>query len=324
VLSNNEPLTSTTRFLSKALASLFLSAVLITSASVDASGEEHERTLNTEVKTAHNVGTEPTTQPVIEPAIPSSTKIITDRKEIALSHAEKFNVDSTVKFDQQHCESELLKQVDGVGFQYDAEIRSVSVQSERKITSTESGLWQMHSKAHWLFLSIEEVSVFMMPSWRLQNFEHKRKGMGSGKDLSITVDHNNLSYVSETAKEERTLNFEDELYDSLNYQLRLQLDVACNPNRNVFDYPIAKKKGVRQYHFVRLNDERIKTNIGEFDTVKLIKEEEEGKRKTTVWLAKELAYSVIKLDHTQDDKTDSLTISAKPKLNDLSHAISER
>ncbi|GAA6168044.1 DUF3108 domain-containing protein [Sessilibacter corallicola] len=222
------------------------------------------------------------------------------------------------------CEADILHQVDGVNFEYDAQIRSVSVQSNRRISSTQSGLWQMHSKAQWLFLSIEETSVFMMPSWKLHHFEHKRSGLGQSKDLEITVDHQNHSYLSETAKGDRTLNFEDELYDSLNYQLRLQLDVACDPNTTQFHYPIAKKKGVRDYYFTRLEDERVKTEVGEFDAVKLIKEEDNGKRKTTVWLAKDLAYSVVKLDHTEGDKTDSLSISNKPKLNEPSREISER
>ena len=132
---------------------------------------------------------------------------------------------SATDFETQQCEAEILNQVNGVGFQYDAEIRSVSVQSERTITSTNSGLWQMHSKAHWLFISIEETSVFTMPSWQLQHFEHKRKGMGQGKDLAIVVDHQNHSFVSETHKKDRTFDFKDDLYYPLNYQLRLQLDV---------------------------------------------------------------------------------------------------
>ncbi len=305
---NEKIIVSSTRFLSKAILPLLLSVSPFSPASASVPGIEHEASLNTPAPREPNA--EPNS-PVNQSTLIFPNEVISDSVK-------------TTHFHQHQCETELLKQVDGVGFQYDAEIRSVSVQSERKITSTQSGLWQMHSKAHWLFLSIEETSVFMMPSWQLQNFEHKRKGMGNSKDLSIRVNHNDHSYISETAKKERTLTFQDELYDSLNYQLRLQLDVACNPARKNFHYPIAKKKGVRQYHFMRLGDERINTEIGEFDTVKLVKEENSGKRKTTVWLAKDLAYSVIKLDHTEDDQTDSLTISARPALNDLSQTISER
>ncbi|WP_460101591.1 DUF3108 domain-containing protein [Sessilibacter sp. MAH4] len=225
------------------------------------------------------------------------------------------------------CELNILNQLDGVTFKYNATVNSVSVKSERTINSLENDAWEMQSRANWLFLGIEEKSVFDLPSWQLREFEHKRKGMGDGKDLTIKADYQQHTYVSESAKGENTVMFDNELHDALNYQLRLQLDVACNApqvQEQGVDYTIAKKRGVKEYHFEIVGNDVIDTDVGKFEALLIEKRDSEDDRATRVWLAKDLAYSIVKLEHTEDGQTNSLSISDVPRLNAIKQDLSER
>lgn len=211
------------------------------------------------------------------------------------------------------CQLGILNRLSGVEFYYRAQIKSFEVESTRKLKSLDIGRWQLQSHARWLFMAIDERSEFSWPDWQLHTFEHTRKGMGDKHNLKITTDYQGQHYVAEARGKAPEYDFSGDLYDELNHQLRLQLDVACESAQTLFSYPVAKRKGIKINEYHRAGEELIELDAGTFNTVLLQKFDNE--RTTRVWLAPELAYAVVKLEHVEDGESNNLTLKRRPQLN---------
>ncbi len=211
------------------------------------------------------------------------------------------------------CQQQQLARLEDVEFEYVAELSGIKVASKRWLDQTESGRWRLQSKAHWLFLGIEERSVFALPDWQLHSFKHERQGMSSKHNVDIRVDDSAGQYSADARDKIKTYDYQGLLYDELNHQLRLQMDLACAPEREDFTYHIAKRKGIKAYRYQKLGEESVKTEAGTFQAIKLEKLDDEST--TVVWLAKELAYAVVKLVHEEDGDRNSLSIKKRPRLN---------
>jgi hypothetical protein len=218
------------------------------------------------------------------------------------------------------CEQSILAQLDGATIEYKATIKSLSVTSERTISADDNGLWHMTSHASVMFFAIDEASHFSLPDWSLAGFEHTRKGMGDRHNIAIEVDYGNNIYLAHARGETRQHEFDGRLYDQLNYQLRLQLDAACRGQEQMFRYEIAKRKGIKVYEVSVIGEETVSTEAGDFAAVKL--EFADDERITTIWLAKEYAYTLVKLVYEEDGERNSMSILARPNLHPRQEQVS--
>ncbi|WP_317932471.1 DUF3108 domain-containing protein [Halioxenophilus sp. WMMB6] len=211
------------------------------------------------------------------------------------------------------CQTDLLQRLNGVKIEYEAEIKSLSVDSTRWLQRVDDGQWQLQSRAEWLFMSIHEKSVFNWPDWHLASYQHERKGMSSKQNVAVTVDYDQGRFFADARNEVREYDFDGQLFDDLNHQLKLQLDVACQPEQQVFTYLIAKRKGPREYRYERVGMEEISTEAGKINAIKLEKLDDD--RTTYVWLAPEMGYIIVKLLFAEDGERNTLSIKRSPNLN---------
>jgi hypothetical protein len=84
--------------------------------------------------------------------------------------------------------------------------------------------------------------------------------------------------------------------DKLLYQLTLVHDLQLG-QRAKLEYNVADGGSVKNIKFEIIGEERIKTAIGEFDTLKL---KTEGTRTTTLWCAKTLGYFPVLIEQHDD------------------------
>lgn len=230
----------------------------------------------------------------------------------ASSQANHSEADQQTGASYQACSQAILTALDGVTLYYEAVYKSIGVDSQRSLKQLSPGRWALQSHAEWLFFSIDEQSEFQLPDWQLLRFDHNRKGMGDRHNLTVTVTPQSQHFSATARGTTKTYSYQAPLFDELNHQLKLQLDVACIPEQQEFHYRVAKRKGLREYTYTRQGKESVATDAGEFSAVRL--EKFSKGRKTTIWLAPELAYSVVKLLHEDDGETASLSIKARPKL----------
>ncbi len=107
--------------------------------------------------------------------------------------------------------------------------------------------------------------------------------------------------------EEIALPLEPGMMDKLVYQVALRRDLQEGAKQ--FNYQVADRGNIRDYHFRVVGNERLKTALGELDTVKL-ERVSKGDRQTFIWVATGLDYMVVKLTQIDDGHTFSSTIAS--------------
>lgn len=89
------------------------------------------------------------------------------------------------------------------------------------------------------------------------------------------------------------------IMDKLLYQLAIMQDLKSG--RIPLSYTIADGGKIKPYHFEILGEERIKTDLGEFNTIKLFRHKPNSRRQSTLWCAKELHYLPVRLENIEKD-----------------------
>lgn len=91
--------------------------------------------------------------------------------------------------------------------------------------------------------------------------------------------------------------------------LEIMLAQDLSQNKSQLSYQIIGRGEESTYTFQRLGQEKLKTSIGTFNTVKVRVVRKGNKRATTFWLAKELGYMPAKVVHRE--KKDLITSMIK-------------
>ncbi len=87
--------------------------------------------------------------------------------------------------------------------------------------------------------------------------------------------------------------------DKLLYQLAIMHDLRNG--RTPASYQIADGGKIKIYNFETLGEERVKTPLGDYNTIKMIRHRPNHHRKSTFWCAIELEYLPIKVEHMEKD-----------------------
>lgn len=97
----------------------------------------------------------------------------------------------------------------------------------------------------------------------------------------------------------------------------LEIAVARDLKRKLpqLRYNVMERGEIKQYTFARVGSERLDTNAGTFNTIKVEVKRADKSRRTTYWMAQELGYLPVKMLHEEDDDVISSVIrqfSIKP------------
>ncbi|PWQ96347.1 DUF3108 domain-containing protein [Leucothrix arctica] len=81
----------------------------------------------------------------------------------------------------------------------------------------------------------------------------------------------------------------------------LEMVVANDLNRKLptLNYTVLDRGELKDYSFVREGSEKLTTNAGTFDTVKISVKRGDGSRETTYWMAKQLDFLPVKMLHKE-------------------------
>ncbi|MEQ8234480.1 MAG: DUF3108 domain-containing protein [Gammaproteobacteria bacterium] len=134
-----------------------------------------------------------------------------------------------------------------------------------------------------------------------ESYTYDKKG--KKKDYALEFDYaRNLVRRDDDAGWESSMPAR--LLDKLSYQAQLMVDLDARPAR--LRYDIADKNRLKEYLIENLGAERVETRLGEFDTVRLMRADDDSQRRTIVWCAPELGWMAVKVEH-RDKKGDVTT-----------------
>lgn len=199
---------------------------------------------------------------------------------------------------------------------YRAKIKGIEIAAERTLTKNTNGLFQLKIQSKGMFLRLKEESSFSISDAydqiKADQYSYNHSIFGSKRSRQIEVNRQNkLITYRDKKKSVDDIAYVENILDPLSYQLQIRLDLMAHDGEiDMLSYQVLDKGRVRTFEFRKLGEETIDTALGRINTVVIERYRNSKKKRTTIWLAKDWDYMLVKLRHEKDGKTsDEMTIS---------------
>jgi hypothetical protein len=180
----------------------------------------------------------------------------------------------------------------------------------RSLTKKENGIYvfSYQTKARYFFLTDTRTErsefkyTFLNEEWVASplSYEFIREGTGKDKQYKVAVNYVNET-ISGRHKKNNPFPEDTVIQDMMTYQVQIRLDLQRN--KPVKKYTVATRFGNwKDYDFTQYPPETITTPLGEYSSVKLTRTNIKKDRVTTVWLAPDLDYALIRLQQIEKGK----------------------
>lgn len=160
--------------------------------------------------------------------------------------------------------------------------------------------FETHMITTGLLALFNKDEIHMHSEWRetegeLQPLGYQASYTGRKKDREeiLDFDWEHQLAVSRYKGETRKIKLDQPLYDKLLYQSVLKRDLARGAQQ--MEYRVIDRGLVKTYRFEVQGRERMVTELGELDTIKV------SRGSTTFWCAVELDYLMVKIEQSKDD-----------------------
>lgn len=152
-----------------------------------------------------------------------------------------------------------------------------------------------------------ETSVFMKKKAQLTPLEYSYEIVeSSSKKGQMIFDwvHKKVKIIEEYVLPQElklSQDLQDKITEHLQLRLQLQEDLEKGIHRKSYNYSVVDRNQIKPYQFNFIEEEFLKTPIGELATVKFEHLSKDKKRKTLIWLAKDHHFLLIKLQQFRKD-----------------------
>lgn len=148
---------------------------------------------------------------------------------------------------------------------------------------------------------IDEQAQGTLKGQRLQpssySYHHKNKRKDRSDQFKFSTP---TSVTGQKNGESYSLKVPADTLDPGSMELQLVNDLSTNRPLN---YHITEKGELRNYTLNKLGNETISVPAGQFNTIKVQVARNNSERQTTFWLAPELNYMPVKMQHREDGDT---------------------
>lgn len=187
----------------------------------------------------------------------------------------------------------------------------------RKLYPTADGnfIYESHSKAigyaRWFTKSVlVERSEWRYDKQQLQplTYTYDRTGEADReRHVKLIFDWAKLEVINVINSDPWKMEIKEGTQDKLVYQLALINDLLLG-KRTGLKYSVADGGSIKDTEFEILGEERIRTSLGEFDTLKL--KTQGSRRTTTLWCAKALAYIPVLIEQSNRGREAQLKLTS--------------
>lgn len=185
----------------------------------------------------------------------------------------------------------------------------------RKLSQQENGNWLLSHRVEATLLTLKETSLF---AWQNQQpktleYRYKQKSIGKSRDVQLEFDWDTQQVHHKTDKPAGSFKIAGGTLDKLTYQLKIRQDLLAGEKLPV--YSVADKNRLKEYNFEIIGSVELKTPMGKLDTLKIKRNRgPDAKRETTLWLAKDWDYLLVKL-HQKEKGKDYQVIMVEGELD---------
>ncbi len=187
--------------------------------------------------------------------------------------------------------------------QFAATYGRVEMTGTRTLTRPADGGYLLAQESKVFGASVSEKSRFAIDRghFAIDRYDMVRSIVGSKREFHVRADWENGQAVL-TGRHKGTLPLDGHPLDLLNHQLALRCDLERGTES--FSYPVIAKNLIRDYRFEVTGEARLKTEMGELDTLVVERIRDNDERRTLAWIAPSLNYVIVRLEqYEQEDDT---------------------
>lgn len=177
-------------------------------------------------------------------------------------------------------------------------------------------VWETRSESAGAGALIRDVYVFerseseiVGQSFRPLVYQYDRYASNATRNVRVTFDWPDGVVVNTAEGHAWRMDVPPETLDKLNYLLALMRDLA-NGKRSM-QYSIADGGRLKRYDLRADGSETLETALGTLETLKVVRQRQDGGARATLWCAPALGYLPVKLERPdRDGRLVSMTIES--------------
>lgn len=190
----------------------------------------------------------------------------------------------------------------------------IKANASRELIALSNGRYRLTSTASSILVQVEETTEFTLVDEQLspQHYQYERKGLGKNKSKSIDFDWDKQLALHDTSTSKLAID----TLDKLSYQFQLRRDVAqlmsiketsirtdvSTQTSPQLTYIVADQEKRKIYTFAITGEETLITPLGELRTVRVDRIRADKDRQTSLWLASDHDYLLVKLSQIEKGK----------------------
>ena len=157
--------------------------------------------------------------------------------------------------------------------------------------------------------SATETSNFTLNDNQIQssNFTRTSKILIHNNTMSINFNPGAKTINTVKDKEQRSFAWKPGVLDELNAELQIREDLKEKGLKS--NYWLADAKEVEARKFVKQGTEKVQTQHGTYDTIKVVMKHDKPGRETIFWLAPKLDYLPVKVTHVDKKSSYGLLLT---------------
>jgi len=191
--------------------------------------------------------------------------------------------------------------------EYKSTFAGLGAKSSRELKEIEPGIWELSLKARNLVARYEETSRFTLDE---TGYPIPQRHSFKGSLFGISREEiTNFNWEDKTATwnrndDHRTAELHQGVVDRILYQILVPRDVKAGNDLTTYEF--INRGDLRSYQFENMGTETMNFDDTQINTIKLERVYDDGEKQTSVWVAPELNYEIIKISHKDDDGADYL------------------
>jgi len=189
--------------------------------------------------------------------------------------------------------------------EYKSKFAGFNAKSFRTLTEVEEGIWELRMVSKNFIAKYEEVSRFKLDEngypIPIENYFEGRLFGVKRKEMT-RFDWDTGTATWNRKEDVRSAELEPGMVDRILYQILVPVD--AQKGTEIASYSFINRGAVKTYDFERLGTEIINLDGSDIEAVKMRRIDDKKEKETTLWLAPEMNYELVKIHHHDDDGAD--------------------
>jgi hypothetical protein len=189
--------------------------------------------------------------------------------------------------------------------EYKSTFAGFGAKASRELKEVEPGVWELSLKARNLIARYEETSRFVLDENGFpvpQRHYFKGRLFGVSREEITTFDWQEETASWQRGDDHRTAELHQGVVDRILYQVLVPMDVEAGKEKTTYEF--VNRGDLRSYQFATMGTESMSFADRKIEAIRLERLYDEGEKQTTVWIAPELDYEIVKIIHQDDDGAD--------------------